>query len=99
LFRRLKERIGERAFAPIMERLYNLIVIEKEAPSKILKRLSSKVGRRSKVRKYLLEAENSPQALRLLNRDLKMGKMSRRTYYRAKKLLKEREEQPQNAPI
>ena len=57
LFRRLRGRLGDNTLTEIVERLYDLIILEKEKPSAILKRLSYRLGRRSKVRKYL-EVEN-----------------------------------------
>jgi len=78
--------MGEQALTSILEQLYTLIIIEKRPPQKILKKLCSKPGRRSVLRKYL-EAENLQKALNLLEEDLKAGRISRRTYYRAKKLL------------
>ena len=86
LFRRLRERIGDHALTPIMEQLYNLIILEKDPPSRITKRLSSKRGRRSKIERYL-HTKSLQEAQRLLEEDLKEGRISRRTYYRAKKLL------------
>jgi hypothetical protein len=85
LFKRLKEKLGEEALATILEKLYDLTIIKKEPPPKITKRLNTKAGRRSKVRKYL-NTKNLQQASNLLE-DPKEERISRRTYYRAKKLL------------
>lgn len=82
LFRRLRERLGDNTLTEIVERLYDLIILEKEKPSAILRRLSYRLGRRSKVRKYL-EVENLLEAQKLLEEDLVKGMISRRTYYRA----------------
>lgn len=86
LFRRLKERVGDQALTSILEHLYNLIILEKEPPSNIVKRLLSKRGRKSKVRKYF-NAKSLRDALELLQEDFKQNRISKRTYYRAKRLL------------
>jgi len=87
LFRRLRERLGDNTLTEIVGRLYDLIILEKEKPSAILKRLSYRLGRRSRVRKYL-EVENLLEAQKLLEEDLVKGLISRRTY-RARRLLQQ----------
>lgn len=86
LFRRLRERIGDQALTLIIEQLYNLIILEKDPPSSLVKKLSSKRGRRSKVKSYL-NTKSLHEALTLLEEDFKEGRISRRTYYRGKKLV------------
>ena len=86
LLQRLKERMGEQALNEIIEHLYNLTIIEKQPPSTLLAKLKSPRGRRSKVKPYL-NNKNLQDALKLLEEDFKEGRISRRTYYRAKKLL------------
>lgn len=86
LLQRLKEKMGEQALNEIIEHLYNLTIIEKQPPFKIIAKLKSSRGRRSKVKPYL-NNRNPQDALKLLQEDLNQKRISRRTYYRAKKLL------------
>lgn len=89
LFRRLRERLGDQALTSIMEQLYDFIIVEKEPSLRIMKRLNNKRGRKSKVGKYLT-AKSLQEALKLLEEDFKHGKISRRTYFYAKKALRQR---------
>jgi hypothetical protein len=84
LLQRLKERMGERALTEVIEQLYNLAIIEKEPPSSLILRLKNRRGRRSKIEKYL----KHPEGLNTLEEDLRQGRISRATYFRAKKKMK-----------
>ncbi|MEM3383213.1 MAG: hypothetical protein QXL52_00930 [Nitrososphaerales archaeon] len=88
MFRRLLEKLGEKAFTAILERVYNLAVIEREPVLNIIQKLDAKIGRKSKIQKYL-ELRGTTLAISLLEDDFRNGLISRRTYFYAKKKLKE----------
>ncbi|MGB9660216.1 MAG: hypothetical protein ACPLY9_06880 [Nitrososphaerales archaeon] len=88
MFRRLLERLGEKAFTMILERIYNLIIIEREPALNIVQKLDSKPGRKSKIQKYL-ELKGTTLASSVLEDDFRNGLISRRTYFYAKKRLKQ----------
>ncbi|MGQ9719432.1 MAG: hypothetical protein ACUVWK_06325 [Nitrososphaerales archaeon] len=88
MFRRLLERLGDRAFTMILERIYNLVIMEREPALSIVQKLDSKPGRKSKVKKYL-ELGNTALTLSLLEDDFRKGLISRRTYFSAKRKIKQ----------
>jgi hypothetical protein len=88
MFRRLLERLGDRAFTMILERIYNLVIMEREPALNIIKKLESKPGRKSKIGKYL-ELGNNALTLSLLEDDFRNGLISRRTYFYAKRKIKQ----------
>gem|GEM_PF-2566001 len=88
MFRRLLERLGEKAFTVILERIYDLVILEREPALNIIQKLDSKPGRKSKIQKYL-ELGGTALAASILEDDFRNGLISRRTYFYAKKRLKE----------
>lgn len=88
MFRRLLDRLGEKAFTAILERIYNLIIIKREPALNVIQKLESKPGRKSKIQKYL-ELRETALATILLEDDFRNGLISRRTYFYAKKKLRE----------
>ncbi|NWG09289.1 MAG: hypothetical protein HXX80_03095 [Nitrososphaerales archaeon] len=88
MFRRLLERLGDRAFTMILERIYNLVIMEREPALNIVQKLDSRPGRKSKVKKYL-ELGDTALTLSLLKDDFRNGLISRRTYFSAKRKIKQ----------
>ncbi|MCP8320962.1 MAG: hypothetical protein H3Z52_08485 [archaeon] len=87
-FRRLLERLGDKAFTMILEKIFDLVVIERKPALNIVQKLDSRPGRKSKVKKYI-ELGGTILALNLLEDDFRHGLISRRTYFYAKKELRQ----------